>query len=151
METIRAREGAKFSREATSSPVGYNTRKFSVIDANGDFLTCYAYSPDGRQVIITQVFCVMKPWTLRRTEWDGTGPDSSGVSYTYVNDNERVATLGPITESQKITPDYRSGDVIYADQVSEVFTVANETNPKTRWMDVNRDGRAWAHLDPSGS
>ena len=117
-------------------------RRLKVLSVGDDYLTCNPVDTSGDAIDITVY--VVKPWTLRRTPFDGQ-TDAAGISYSYSGNAARRATRGSVTEDQLITPDYNTGDFIYAELCSELFLLTN--GKQTQLMDSNRDGRAWAHLD----
>jgi hypothetical protein len=80
---------------------------------------------------------VMKPWTLRRSPFDGQ--TVNGVSYAYASHWSRTADG---EESQLITQDYFAGAVIYVMNMN--ISIEVETGIFTRMIDVNADARAWA-------
>lgn len=143
------REGPKLSHpQFGDSGGGLPLTKFSVIAVGTDWLTCNPYKGDD-SIDTATVNYVMKPWTLRRTPFDGV-TDGAGISYTYTGNAARTAMRGTITETQQITPDYSAGDIVYAVTTKESFSVSMG-EVTTRFMDVNCDGRAWAHLGATGS
>lgn len=141
-EAAHDRAGFRLVSPAKQWAGGGTPRKLSLVSVNDDYLLCNPFGPDGTPLDIN--LYVMKPWTLRRTPWDGTGPDASGISYAYTSDSARNATMGSVTESQLITPNYNTGDIVYAILASETFRLTN--GKSTSLMDLNLDGRAWAHL-----
>ncbi len=140
------RQGYKLDRQANPDAARPGAQKFRVVNVGDDYLDCNPYRSDGTVNSSSHVY-LMKPYSLRRTPFDGTGPDTGGVSYVYSSDVARVGTLSTITESQRITPDYNDGDIVYGELGAEAFTLTN--GKTTRWVDVNRDARAWAHLEGS--
>lgn len=107
---------------------------------NNDTLTGRYLYPDSEnpgELIAGDVdISVLKPWTLRRTPFDGL--TVNGVSYAYAGADVRVATSGDDSETQYITQDYFIGAVIYVQETNE---------PGADVIDVNVDGRAWAKGD----
>lgn len=136
-------------RPAKQPPGTSGAQKLQVVFEGDDYLKCHPFLSDGMTPNTHIDLYVMKPWSFRRTLWDATGPDHGGVSYVYITSGHRTASMdvspgNTVTEDQKITPDYNDGDVIYAESGSETFMLTN--GETTQLSDVNRDGRAWAHL-----
>lgn len=139
--SLPPREGYAVTSPALT-PEGSTGRRLLLVSVGDDYLTCNPVDTAGDPVDVNVY--VMKPWTLRRTPWDGE-TDAAGISYTYSGNAARTATRGSVVEAQLITPDYNAGDFIYAELCTELFLLTN--GKQTRLMDSNRDGRAWAHLD----
>ena len=95
----------------------------------------------------TALIPVAKPWFLRRTPFDGQSRD--GVSYTYTNDQQRTAIIGPDTRVEHVTPGYLIGDIAYC-----VQNVHNATGVETGGSLISaleiESGRMWA-ADPPPS
>lgn len=110
-------------------------RPLSITAIGNDTLTGRYLYPDGAGGLEagTVDITVLKPWTLRRTPFDGETVD--GIDYTYSSAVEREATDGETTETQQVTPDYFVGAVIYVVAVNE---------DQADVIDANVDGRAWA-------
>ena len=108
-----------------------------IITAIGDdTLTCSYLYPDpdeeGGLLAGDTAITVLKPWTLRRTPFDGE--TVNGVSYVYTSAQEREADYGTGTETQFLTQDYFIGAIIYVKPVNEAgYDV----------IDDNNDARAW--------
>jgi hypothetical protein len=104
----------------------------TVSSEENDYLICVDSSD--------QEVYVAKPFTLRRTPYDGV--TWGDVSYVYSAANTRVASAaGETDETQKITPSYEADETIVA--------VAHDTGVLTSfgeiaWEDLNTAGRAWA-------
>ncbi len=93
----------------------------------------------------SQPILIAKPWLLRRTPFDGGS--WNGISYSYTSDQTRLATQGPDSEIQHVTPSYVVGDIIYcAGQLYGGSSVIVSQQLLTA-LDMNVDGRAWA-ADP---
>ena len=112
--------------------------RYQVLLNHGDYLACHPIKADGT-VNIGVTVNVMKPWTLRRTPFDGILID--GVTCTYSDDATRSATDGTSTETQKITPTYTPGDMICVEALWPPETISGSP---VRLIDSNMDGRAWA-------
>lgn len=93
------------------------------------------------ELIGTVEFEVALPWLLRRTPFDGV--IYNGVSYTYslTEPYTRTATAGPDSETQRITPPYVVGDVLY---VLRNVTGGTGVTQQLQALDLNVDGRCWA-------
>lgn len=78
---------------------------------------------------------VARPWLLRADtlSWNG-------FTYSKINAQTRVATLGADTETQVVVPAYVVGDIIWALNVQDGTGVEDAL----AWMDLNFDARAWA-------
>lgn len=99
----------------------------------------YVRYDDGSETIGAADITVALPWLLRQTPFDGQ--TYNGVTYTYTGIHVRTATAGTDSETQRITPDYVLGDIIYcARQVKGGSGVALAM-PQ---LDLNVDGRCWA-------
>lgn len=87
---------------------------------------------------------VAKPYLLRRTPFDGQTRD--GVSYTYVTDQQRTATIGPDQRTEHVTPGYVVGDLVYC-----LRAVLNGTGVESGGAIIGAlelaGGRTWA-ADP---
>lgn len=141
MTTRQDRESYQVVSPALS-PDKATGRQLRLVSVGDDYLLCNPVGTDGEPIDVN--IYVMKPWTMRRSPFDGQ-TDAAGISYTYASNTQRTATRADVTEVQLITPDYSGGDVIYAELCAELFLLSN--GHQTRLMDSNRDGRAWAHLD----
>jgi hypothetical protein len=135
------REGYKLSLPG-KRPDDPPSRPLRLVSVGDDYLVCNPIDVDGNPIDVD--IYVMKPWTLRRTPFDGTGPDADGISYAYVSNVERIATRGDVSEDQFITPNYNVENDIYVESTTEIFHLSN--GKAARLMDANKDGRAWAHL-----
>lgn len=106
----------------------------TIKSVHGDYLICtYA----GR----TEEYYVVKPYTLRRSPFEGK--TVNGFSYTYTTDTERVSTKisDSSTETQLVTQDYFVGAEI---EVKRGAAITVETDITTILRDANDDSRAWA-------
>lgn len=103
----------------------------------GDYLTCR--SLDACDVEGSQDINVLKPWTLRKSPFDGK--TINGITYVYSQNYQRTATTNDYEEIQYITSEYWVDCVIYAAKMS--IGVEVETDEYASWIDVNVDGRAW--------
>lgn len=137
---VQAREAdAAGNRLATS----FALQQMQIVEVGGDFLRCVRVGADGSAGTL-DVF-VAKPWTLRRTPFDGQ--TRNGKEYTYADNVSRTVTEGSATEDQRITPDYEVGDVIFAalcDVLGQIDPEDTNTGDRTVLVDANVDGRAWA-------
>lgn len=115
--------------------------KQAIIKAiHGDYLIVHSYDTDLVEGS-TDIY-VMKPWTLRRTPFDGL--TILGTTYTYTTDVTRTAVNSPTTENQYTTPDYVIGNIIYIVPTDIILDLG--TGLTATMIDVNVDGRAWANL-----
>lgn len=93
-------------------------------------------------------YLVAKPYELQRTPFDGQTID--GVTYAYASETEREADDGVDTETQFITPNYRTGGTIYAVRVQGGAGVDGPTSGEVlQYIEIDQ-GRAWA-WDDTGS
>jgi len=136
------RSGYELARPAHVDISSLAPSKFRIVSVGDDYLVCNPYDAAGNPT--TAVVYVMRPYSIRRTPFDGL--TVGGVSYAYSSNVRRVATAAVI-ETQYITPDLNDGDVIYAVRLKESFplTIGGTTN----WHDLNVDAREWAHLPNS--
>ena len=114
----------------------------------GDYLQGREFTvlPDGTEIEGPVDILVAKPWTLRRTPFDGI--IFNNFLYTYIDQSTRDATdQSPPgkTERQFITPAYYLGSTLYC-----VRTVRGGTSvsQSIQGLDLNVDARAWATDDP---
>ena len=114
----------------------------------GDYLQVRELTvlPDGTEIEGPVDILVAKPWTLRRTPFDGQV--FNNFLYTYIDQSTRDATdQSPPgkTERQVITPQYYLNSTIYC-----VRTVRGGTSVSLsiQGLDLNVDARAWATDDP---
>lgn len=99
----------------------------------------YRVYDDGSEFEGTVDITAARPYLLRRTPFDGQV--YNGITYTYIDQDTRTATDGSTVETQRITPDYVLGDIIYV--VREVLG-GTAVSVSLRALDLNVDGRCWA-------
>jgi hypothetical protein len=112
-----------------------------IYEIGDDVLTCHYIFPDENGVDVADTsheVLVWKPWTLRRTPFDGK--TVNGINYTYVSEHERSAVEGAVEEDQLVTPDYFVNAIIFVAPIN----VAPVNGYSDDMIDVNVDGRAWA-------
>lgn len=151
-------DAARFARDRQAdlggrpSAVAFALQHLVVKRVEADHLVCRRLAPNGRDDDGNDVYsegaldvCVLKPWTLRRTPFDGQ--TVGGKSYQYQGNAARTVSRGEDSESQAITPDYETGCVIFA----ALADVRGQLDPedvfsskRTVLVDANVDGRAWA-------
>ncbi len=114
----------------------------------GDYLQVRELTvlPDGTEIEGPVDILVAKPWTLRRTPFDGLV--FNNFLYSYIDQSTRDATdQSPPrkTERQYITPPYYLNSTIYC-----VRTVRGGTSVSLsiQGLDLNVDARAWATDNP---
>ena len=125
---------------------------FTVLEEFDDYLVCSGYDPYEDEQL-TEV-AVAKPYLLRRSPFDGQTIAFRDLTVTYAYSavkGVRTATAivdgEVVTETQRITPDYFSGDVILGARVqkgaAEDHVGADDLdgNP-IKWLDLGT--RAWA-------
>jgi hypothetical protein len=145
-------DAARFARDRQTDigggPVAppFALQRLAVQSVGADHLVCRHLEPDG-SVGTVDVFAA-KPWTLRRTPFDGQTID--GKSFVYSDNATRTVTKDAQEETQAITPDYAVDDVIFA----AVTDVLGQIDPedvydpgRTVLVDANVDGRAWAVVE----
>ncbi len=99
----------------------------------------YQFIEGGASDVGPAQFAVALPWLLRQTPFNGQ--TYNGVSYTYTGIHVRTATAGQTSETQRITPDYVLGDVIY---VGRYIRGGTGVSQNLESVDLNLDGRCWA-------
>jgi hypothetical protein len=142
-------DAARYARDRQAdlggrpSAVDFALQQMIVKSVEPDHLVCRRLEPDGSIGILD--VCVLKPWTLRRTPFDGQ--TVGGKTYEYQDNAARTVTQDEESENQAITPDYETDCVIFA----AMTDVRGQLDPedvfspnRTVLVDVNVDGRAWA-------
>ena len=121
----------------------YALQQMVVKLVEADHLVCRRLGPDGGEGELD--VCVLKPWTLRRTPFDGQA--IGGKTYEYTDNTTRIVSMDDESENQAITPDYEIDCIIFA----AITDVLGQLDPedvyspeRTVLVDVNVDGRAWA-------
>ena len=78
-----------------------------------DFLDLREYREysSGQTWTGSSVILAAKPWLLRQSPFDGK--TIGGISYAYTDSQTRTATQGPTVETQRVTPQYLSGDIVF--------------------------------------
>ncbi len=112
--------------------------EMSIQSVQEDHLVCRTLTSS--EVLGTEDINVLKPWTLRKTPFDGKTVD--GVSYVYTNNIERVADG---TTTFLITPNYFVGAHILVRKQNNFLVISEK---KVSLIDINNDSRSWAK-DPS--
>ncbi len=115
-------------------------QQFKIESIAGDYLVCNPWN--GIEATASQ-FLIAKPPELRRSRvsWNG-------LTFTYVDDQSRVADDGSETEDQVVVPLYVVGDVIYGLKgITGGTGVELEDGSAVDWLDQNVAGRAWAKDD----
>ncbi len=97
-------------------------------------------SLDVNSVVGTDDIYILKPWTLRRTPFDGQ--TVNGVTYVYSSNTARVADG---SEAQIVTQDYFTGAVIFARPINVSIEV--ETGIFANMIDSNVDARLWCESE----
>lgn len=125
-------------------------KQFSFVRMGNDIIVCRPLSDTG--VVTATDTAIAKPFRLRRTPFDNVG--IGGLTYVYINGNQRKVTAFDRVERQNITPAYMAGDIIFA--VNEVEGFGDDGHPyqvqgetaiddgRVEWLDLNLDGRAWS-------
>ena len=111
-----------------------------------DWVECnvYQFIEGGASWTGPSQFVVGLPWLLRQTPFDGQ--TYNGVTYNYTGIHVREATAAAVTETQRITPDYVLGDVIY---VARYIRGGTGISQNLESIDLNLDGRCWAAEQPA--
>lgn len=112
----------------------------------GDYLAGIEYVrySDGTEVQGTVNVQFSLPYLLRQTPFDGQ--TYNGVTYTYTGLHVREATDGVDTETQRITPAYVLGDIVY---IARLVRGGGGVANAIRSVDLNLDGRCWAADPPA--
>ncbi len=130
---------------------GTTVAAFKIVSSGRDWWNCVKWDFTGEDGDAVQV---AKPFSLRRSEFDGKTID--GIVYTYSATVTRTArrTAGGASEVQVVRPKVASTDVIFAVRASTGVSVSVEVPdapPELRplaWLDLNIDARAWHWLPP---
>ena len=125
------------------------TQVFIIKSILRDSLKCKTYS---NCIEGTDDVYVMKPRQLMKTTYDlltTTNPD--GITFAFVDGNNRTATQSSYVETQRVTPIYNTDDQITAmanvagtDGAEAVEAVGNVS---VAWFDMNLDMRLWARVE----
>ena len=124
---------------AFANQLDASLRPLYITALNDDTLTGRYLYPDGLGSLEqgTVDITVLKPWTLRRTAFDGQ--TVNGVAYTYYDAATREGDDGETQQTEYVTQDYFVGALIYVQAVNE---------PNADVIDANVDARAWCKGDP---
>ncbi len=145
VDAVRRSDIAPAVRPQVFNPLpGLQVFQARIVVIAVDWLECnvYQFIEGGASWTGPSQFVVGLPWLLRQTPFDGQ--TYNGVSYTYTGIHVRTATAGPDSETQRITPDYVLGDVIY---VGRYIRGGTGISQNLESIDLNLDGRCWA-ADP---
>lgn len=90
---------------------------------------------------------IAKPWTLRRTPFDGQTLEyidernqTYSITFSYISSFKRSVLVSGSTENQVIIPRFKLGrDVIFAIKIEDTGVAA-----APEWLDLNVDARQWA-------
>lgn len=123
--------------------VPYAPRQVIIKTIQDDYLECKPFE-NGAEDSSADTIYVARPFTLRRTPWDGQ--TVAGVSYSYTGSDARVASAaGEEDESQIIIPAYIADQsVIIIGYLQYPIQLSVQLPLATRYFDMNTDGRAWA-------
>lgn len=127
---------------------GYETKKqFKVIGLQeNDVVHCHEYK---NAVEGELVYKIALPYLNRRTPFDNkVDPNDPNFRYVYSDFNKRKAFLtvdgGEEEEDQILTPDYKTGQIIYATRgVVGGTDVKDESDNPIEWLEDNKDPRWW--------
>jgi len=124
---------------------------------SGDYLVCrpVAWNNAAKQNIANPSAAVLvaRPHHLQYTPWHNKYiyfQDSAyTVRYSYTDQKTRTATRSDTNESetQHLTPEYFSGDIIVAIRCPGPLFVSEDeglADGKIYWVDLNNAGRCWA-------
>ena len=151
-------DSARYARDRQAdlggrpSALDFALQQMIVKSVEADHLVCRRLEQNGRDDDGNDLYgegaldvCVLKPWTLRRSPFDGK--TIGGKAYEYQDNATRAVTKDEESENQAITPDYETDCVIFA----AITDVRGQLDPedvflphRTVLVDVNVDGRAWA-------
>lgn len=132
-------QGVKPPRGKTPEVKPPFVQQFKILEIADDYLVCNPY--DGETQLAEEIL-VARPYLLRMSlaSWNG-------LTFTYVDEQSRVATLGAETEDQTIVPQYVVGDIIYGLQGIFGGTAVEDDDEKVvQFVDLNIDGRAFAQV-----
>lgn len=117
-------------------------RRMRVKSISNDYLTCRTWdgTTEGGSDIL-----VARPPMLRHVLANYA---AMGItSLTSVNAQSVTASDGTTTETWRVTPDYTTNCEVYAIRGSRGGTgVTDADGNPVKWLDDNRDGRAWAKV-----
>jgi hypothetical protein len=120
---------------------GYTEGVFRFKSMEAEYLVCRA-TTDGSTDGGTDIY-VAKPYKLR---WSAPNVTIDGQAVTYANydltSQKREATCQSVMAKEAITPRYVLNDLVWANQPG--ITLVTVSGTGLIWMDLNRDGRAWA-------
>jgi len=140
------REGYRLARvaQAESSADSARPTRMRVKNTSdfGDYLVCRRW--DGTTEGTTDILVAL-PYLLQKTPFNGQV--RNGVTYAYITNRRRTATHATDgTFTEVVTPSYVLNDEIWAERAGSGGSgvVEEGTGNAVRWMDKNRDGRAWA-------
>jgi len=125
------------------APAGLEQLRVKEVSATEDWLRCRTW--DGSAEGTHDVY-VARPYTMRRTPYDGQTID--GKTYSFLLQSgvltRHIIFSDSSFERQKITPPYLVNDIIYATTTPTEVTVSGTP---VGLLDINCDSRAWAEND----
>lgn len=129
----------------TTTTAGLVVERFRLVSAetgNGDYIYCHTWDGTNEG---TDLIKIARPWRLLRTPWHDQTID--GQTYYYVAFNRRHVRASGVQENQVVVPKFRIGDEIFAvKDVTRGSGVTDEGGSPVAYIDLNRDGRAWAQV-----
>jgi len=139
------REGYRLARVAQGNAAESSGRATRMRVKNtsdfGDYIVCRTWNgtTEGTKDIL-----VALPYLLQRTPFHGQ--TRNGVTYGYITNRRRTANNGTEVLTEGVTPSYVLSDEIWAVLAGSGGSgvVEEGTGKPARWLDKNRDGRAWA-------
>jgi hypothetical protein len=127
----------------TQATAGLVQLRVKEVSSTEDWLRCRSW--DGTTEGTDDVY-VARPYTMRRTPYDGQTID--GKTYSFLIQSgvltRHIVFSDSSFERQKITPPYLVNDIIYATTTPTEVTVSGSP---VALLDINCDGRAWAGND----
>ncbi len=147
IDAVRRADNAPLTFEPPFNPLpALQILQCQIVVIAIDWLECNTLSfiEGGASTVGPSQFAVALPWLLRQTPFNGQ--IYNGVTYNYTGIHVRTATQAAVTETQRITPEYVLGDVIY---VARLIRGGTGVSQNLESIDLNIDGRCWAAVPPA--
>jgi hypothetical protein len=120
---------------------------FKYHSQTAEYLVCRTWDPTGSGTEGSVDINIAKPFKLRQSAPNVT-IDAQAIAYSnwdWSDAQKRTATCAGVSAKEAITPRYVAGDLIWADTPDHTGVVVSSAELK--YMDTNRDGRAWSRLN----
>jgi hypothetical protein len=127
------------------------TQQFKIVDIHDNHFDTHTWAGlDETEGV--ELVKIARPIDLRANPETYTEDHPDGaITYTYVNAQERIASRGAVTETQRIVKPYRLGDVIYATTgIAGGLDGAWGPTLPFEWL-ANNDSRAWCRKYEQGT